>query len=359
MGSVGKILVTGAAGFIGMHTVLKLLDDGWDVIGVDNLNAYYSVKLKYARLAQTGIHGSSLREGDTVKSNSSNNYQFINTNLEDTVSINSLFEKFDFTHVVHLGAQAGVRYSLKNPHAYIKSNIDGFLNVIECCRQQGIHHFVYASSSSVYGLSSSTPFNEKQRTDSPASLYAATKKSNELIAHSYSHLFKLPTTGLRLFTVYGPWGRPDMAMFLFTENIFNAIPIDVFGNGKMSRDFTYIDDVVDAIVKTVVKPSIKSSLPYQVFNVGNSTPVPLLDYIHEIEKALGKKAIINFKNAHPADITSTHADITSIRNHIDYNPKTDIQTGVKNFVKWYLKYYRHTRKENANAITNAESQRSH
>jgi UDP-glucuronate 4-epimerase len=339
MSERGKILVTGAAGFIGMHTVLKLIHEGWDVTGIDNLNSYYSVKLKYSRLAQTGIFSKQLHDAGLVTSELFGNYRFTKASLENTPVINSLFDSERFHYVIHLGAQAGVRYSLQNPHAYIKSNVNGFLNIIENCHQYNVKHLVYASSSSVYGLSGKIPFTEDQRTDTPASLYAATKKSNELIAHSYSHLFRLPTTGLRFFTVYGPWGRPDMAMFLFTESIFNGIPIEVYGNGQMSRDFTYIDDAVDAITKVINSPSENSPLPYQIFNVGNSTPVPLLAYINEIENALDKKAIMNFKGAHPADVRNTHADIALLSERIDYRPETNIKTGVSNFVKWYLEYF--------------------
>jgi UDP-glucuronate 4-epimerase len=349
MSERGKILVTGAAGFIGMHTVLKLIHEGWDVTGLDNLNSYYSVQLKYSRLAQTGIFSKQLHDSGLVTSEMFGNYRFMKGNLENTAVINSLFESEQFQYVINLGAQAGVRYSLQNPHAYIKSNVNGFLNIIENCRQHNVKHLVYASSSSVYGLGGRTPFTENQRADTPASLYAATKKSNELIAHSYSHLFRLPTTGLRFFTVYGPWGRPDMAMFLFTESILNGIPIEVYGHGQMSRDFTYIDDAVDAIVKVIDKPLENSKLPYQIFNVGNSTPVPLLTYIHEIEKVLDKKALMIFKAAHPADVTTTHADISLLGNYIGYDPKTSVNVGIKNFVKWYLEYFQVAKQQTATA----------
>ena len=334
-----KILVTGAAGFIGMHTTNKLLELGARVVGLDNLNSYYSVALKHGRLAELGVPNDTFTDGELVKSHLHPNFRFVKTDLENTECIMRIFKSEMFDYVVHLAAQAGVRYSIENPQAYINSNIHGFLNIIEACRTYHVNHLVYASSSSVYGLNAQAPFNEEQMTDEPASLYAATKKSNELMAHVYSHLYKLPTTALRFFTVYGPWGRPDMALFLFTEKIINNQPIEVFGDGLMTRDFTYIDDVVDGISKCIERPSEDIAVPHQVFNVGNASPRPVLEYIEAIEKALDKKAFMIMRPAHPADVLNTHADISALQQHVGYKPMTQVENGVANFVDWYRSYF--------------------
>ncbi len=344
-----RILVTGAAGFIGMHTCAKLIEQGAQVLGLDNLNAYYSVALKQARLAELGILVDNFKDGDIVKSNFHQNFRFVKTDLENMEVISKLFESEKFDYVVHLAAQAGVRYSIENPHAYISSNIQGFLNIIEACRTNHVKHLLYASSSSVYGLNSQAPFNETQMTDKPASLYAATKKSNELMAHVYSHLYKLPTTGLRLFTVYGPWGRPDMALFRFTDKILNDQLIEVFGDGTMTRDFTYIDDVVDAIVRCIERPDENPDVPHQVFNVGNASPRPVLDYIKAIERSVNKKAFMTLCPAHPADVHDTHANIGALSQHCGYHPATSIETGVALFVEWYKRYYWNGTREAASA----------
>ncbi len=332
-----KILVTGSAGFIGMHTSLQLLNRGDEVIGVDNLNDYYDVSLKKSRL-------------DILKE--FKNFTFIKSNIEDFSSIQTLFEKHSPQKVIHLAAQAGVRYSLENPHAYIKSNIQGFMNILELCRHNRVEHLTYASSSSVYGGNKSLPFSEHHSVDHPVSLYAATKKSNELMAHTYSHLFSLPTTGLRFFTVYGPWGRPDMALFLFTKAILEGNPIDVFNEGNMTRDFTYIDDIVEGIIRVSDKTAIPSksfsaeapdpatsNAPYRVFNIGNSQPTPLMDYISAIENALNIQAKKNFLPMQLGDVQSTSADTSELNEWINFKPNTPVNEGVANFVNWYQNFY--------------------
>jgi UDP-glucuronate 4-epimerase len=347
-----KVLVTGSAGFIGMHTVLRLLHDGYEVVGLDNINDYYAVQLKWDRLRETGIDNGLISEGKLVQSVRYPSYRFVKMDLSDKEGILSLFRSEKFDYVVNLAAQAGVRYSLENPYVYAESNVTGFLNILEGCRQFGIKHLVYASTSSVYGLNTDTPFSEETPTEHPMSLYAATKKANEMMAHSYSHLFRIPTTGLRFFTVYGPWGRPDMALFLFTDAIINDKPIKVFNGGDMLRDFTYVDDIVQGISLTMAKPAEPnsewsgeaphiptSSAPYRIFNIGNSTPVKLTSYIEEIERCLGKQAIKQMMPMQPGDVPATHADVSALSNYVGYKPSVSIGTGVKHFTDWYLKYY--------------------
>lgn len=332
-----KILLTGAAGFIGMHTSLRLLERGDEVIGVDNLNDYYEVSLKEARLAR-------LRDKPGFK--------FHKISVEDRDGMAALFAKERPQRVIHLAAQAGVRYSLTNPHAYIDANLQGFINILEGCRHNGVEHLAYASSSSVYGGNTALPFSEHQNIDHPVSLYAATKKANELMAHTYSHLFRLPTTGLRFFTVYGPWGRPDMALFLFTRAMLEGKPIDVFNNGQMVRDFTYIDDIVEGVIRVIDKPATASTsfdpanpdpatsnAPYRVFNIGNSQPTPLMDYIHALEKALGMEANKNFLPMQPGDVPATSADTSELDAWVGFKPNTPVTVGVGRFADWYRKHY--------------------
>ncbi|WP_114749053.1 NAD-dependent epimerase [Pleomorphovibrio marinus] len=348
-----KVLITGTAGFIGMHLAERLLNRGDEVIGIDSLNDYYDVNLKLARLEKTGIPKTQIQKGKVIQSQKFPKYQFVQLNLEDKKSLTDLFERERFDKVVNLAAQAGVRYSLTNPDAYIQANIVGFINVLEACRKYEIKHLAYASSSSVYGSNVKMPFSTSDSVDHPVSLYAASKKSNELMAHTYSHLFGLPTTGLRFFTVYGPWGRPDMALFLFTKAIKENKPIDVFNYGKMKRDFTYIDDIVEGVVRvldhpptptpdldnSVMDPSL-SRAPYKVFNIGNSSPVELMDFIVAIEEALGKEALKNLMEIQPGDVPATHADTTPLENELGYRPSTPVKTGVKKFIEWYNDYYR-------------------
>ena len=333
-----KILLTGAAGFIGMATALPLLARGDTVVGYDNLNSYYDVSLKQARLARLQTHA---------------NFSFVHGDVADAGAMAELFETERFDRVIHLAAQAGVRYSLKNPRAYIDSNLVGFTNVLEGCRHNGVQHLVYASSSSVYGGNTKMPFAEHDSVDHPVSLYAATKKANELMAHTYSHLFGLPTTGLRFFTVYGPWGRPDMALFLFTRAILEGRPIDVFNRGRMQRDFTYVDDVVEGVVRVLDRAAepdadfrplqpdpATSQAPYRVFNIGNQQPVELLHFITCVEEALGIKARMNLLPLQDGDVPSTHADVQALQDWVGFKPATDVRTGVARFVDWYRGYYR-------------------
>ncbi len=348
-----KVLVTGTAGFIGFHLAQRLIARGDEVIGIDSINDYYDVNLKYSRLEQTGILKSSIDYKKKVTSKKYPNYSFIKLNLEDRESILDLFRNEKFHRVCNLAAQAGVRYSLQNPFTYIDSNITGFINILEACRHNGIEHLSYASSSSVYGLNETMPFSTSHNVDHPISLYAASKKSNELMAHTYSYLFNLPTTGLRFFTVYGPWGRPDMALFLFTKAIIEGKPIDVYNNGNMRRDFTYIDDIVEGVVRvidSIPKPNQQwnstmpdpstSKAPYKVYNIGNSAPVQLLDFIHSIEKALGKTAFKNFLPIQPGDVPATWANVDDLVDDLDYQPNTPISEGVGRFIEWYRSYYK-------------------
>jgi UDP-glucuronate 4-epimerase len=332
-----RVLVTGAAGFIGMHTSLKLLERGDEVIGIDNLNNYYEVSLKEARLARLQANP---------------NFAFHQIDIADRDALAALFSAVRPDRVINLAAQAGVRYSLTNPHAYIDANIQGFINILEGCRHNAVEHLVYASSSSVYGGNTKLPFSEHDNIDHPVSLYAATKKANELMAHTYSHLFGLPTTGLRFFTVYGPWGRPDMALFLFTKAILNNEPIDVFNNGDMIRDFTYVDDIVEGVVRLLDRPAAPdpnfnsddpdpatSNVPYRVFNIGNNQPTRLMDYIAAIEKSLGTEAKKNFMPMQPGDVKSTAADTTSLEDWVQFRPNTSVESGISRFIDWYLYYY--------------------
>ena len=337
-----KILLTGAAGFIGFHLTKSLIQQSIFVVGIDNLNKYYDQSLKKARLEI--LKKLSLEYGK--------NFVFIEEDLTNKNSINEIFIKYQFSHIINLAAQAGVRYSIDNPQAYIDSNLIGFFNILECCRNHSIKHLIYASSSSVYGSNQSFPFSEDDSVDHPISLYAATKKSNELIAHSYSHLYNLPTTGLRFFTVYGPWGRPDMALFKFTKNIIEGKSIDIYNRGEMIRDFTYIDDVIECVMRIIdkipeknnqynhrsPKPS-SSSAPYKIFNIGNSKPVNLIDFIKVIEKILNIKAKKNFLPMQPGDVSITSSDTSIIENYTGFKPNTSIETGIKNFINWYKQYY--------------------
>ncbi|GHT14729.1 NAD-dependent epimerase [Bacteroidia bacterium] len=332
-----KILVTGTAGFIGFHLAKRLLEEGYEVVGLDNINDYYDVRLKYARLKETGIEQSEIEYGKPVQSKIYEKYCFVKLNLEDRPALENLFltEKFDV--VCNLAAQAGVRYSIENPYAYIDSNIVGFMNILECCRHNAIQHLVYASSSSVYGNSDKIPFSENDRVDYPISLYAATKKANELMAHTYSHLYQLPTTGLRFFTVYGPWGRPDMAPMLFAKAITEGKPIKVFNNGDLSRDFTYIDDIVEGITRVMQAiPTEEEEHPfYRIFNIGNSQPVRLMEFIKTMEEAIGKKAVLEMYPMQQGDVKTTYANTTELEKAVGYKPKTELKDGVKVFTEWY------------------------
>lgn len=346
-----KILVTGTAGFIGMHLVIKLLERGDDVVGLDNINDYYDVNLKYDRLKETGIPKEEIAYGKKLKSQRYPNYSFIKLALEDREAVNQLFQEEKFHAVCNLAAQAGVRYSIENPYTYIDSNIVGFINILEACRQNKIQHLAYASSSSVYGLNEKMPFSTSDNVDHPISLYAASKKSNELMAHTYSHLYDIPTTGLRFFTVYGPWGRPDMALFLFTKAILEGNPITIYNNGNMQRDFTYVDDIVEGVVRVIDNPPAGekewtgkapdpsfSIAPYKVYNIGNSNPVKLMDFISAIENSLGKVAQKNFLPIQPGDVPATWANIDDLINNLNYKPATKVTEGIKHFVNWYKEY---------------------
>ncbi|MBW6535438.1 MAG: NAD-dependent epimerase [Mariniphaga sp.] len=333
-----KILVTGASGFIGFHLVQKLLESSSTVVGIDNINDYYSPELKFERLQQTGISKDVTIWNQKIVSSTNANYSFLRMNLEDEEAIDHLFKTEKFDMVCNLAAQAGVRYSIENPKAYIQSNIVGFSNILEACRHNKIKHLVYASSSSVYGNSKKMPLSTTDSVDNPISLYAATKKSNELMAHTYSHLYSIPTTGLRFFTVYGPWGRPDMAYFSFTKAILENKPIKIFNHGDLYRDFTYIDDIVEGIVKVLHKtPDYKP--PYAVYNIGNSSPVKLMDFIETIEKALGKKAVKEFHEMQPGDVYKTFADVSELEKNFGYAPTTPLEKGIGKFVNWYKSYF--------------------
>ncbi|MGC6497141.1 MAG: NAD-dependent epimerase [Candidatus Puniceispirillaceae bacterium] len=332
-----KVLVTGAAGFIGMHCIERLLARGDHVVGIDNLNDYYDVALKESRLSRIADHAA---------------FRFHRVSIEDEEAMAGIFAEEKPDRVIHLAAQAGVRYSLENPHAYIDANLQGFMNILEGCRHNDVAHLAYASSSSVYGGNAQMPFSEHHSVDHPVSLYAATKKANELMAHTYSHLYGLPTTGLRFFTVYGPWGRPDMALFLFTDAIRNGRPIDVFNQGAMVRDFTYIDDIVEGVIRVLDKTATpdpdfdpmkpdpgSSTAPFRVFNIGNGNPTPLMDYIGALEDALGMTAEKNMMPMQPGDVPATSADTSELRDWVGFAPNTDVRDGVQRFVDWYISYY--------------------
>jgi UDP-glucuronate 4-epimerase len=347
-----KILVTGTAGFIGFHLAQQLLARGDEVVGLDNINDYYDPALKYGRLAESGIAKEAIAEGQLTGSSIHPNYRFIKLDLQDKDGIDRLFQQEKFDAVCHLAAQAGVRYSLENPYAYVHSNITGFMNILEACRHFKVINLSYASSSSVYGLNESYPFSTSDNVDHPVSLYAASKKSNELMAHTYSHLFGIRTTGLRFFTVYGPWGRPDMALFLFTRAALEGKPIDVFNHGEMQRDFTYIDDIVDGVVRVIDHPATAvadwdavsadpatSSAPYRVYNIGNSKPVRLMAFIEAIERATGRLIEKRLLALQPGDVPSTYADVTALGQDLGYRPSTDIDHGIGEFVRWYRSFY--------------------
>lgn len=328
------VLVTGCTGFIGFHVAKRLLDDGTDVIGVDNMNDYYDVSLKEARLKQLLPY---------------EKFHFMKTDLVNHQALEHIFDEFEPEVVINLGAQAGVRYSLENPQSYIDSNITGFLNILEQCKRKNIKHLIYASSSSVYGMNKTVPFKTTHPVDHPISIYAATKRANELFAHTYSHLYDLPTTGLRFFTVYGPWGRPDMALFLFVKAILNQEPIHIYNHGNMLRDFTYIDDIVEVIIRLIPLPPKRkqvdqltpavSTAPFEVFNIGNENPVKLTDFIEAIEEKLNREAIKVYKPLQPGDVPKTIADVTDLYEKINFRPKTSIKKGISQFIDWYLDFY--------------------
>lgn len=352
-----KILVTGTAGFIGSHLAIKLLERGDEVVGLDNINDYYDQKVKYGRLHHGGIienleDGENIEYNKLLTSTTNKNYKFIKLNLEDKDNMMKLFEEEKFDAVCNLAAQAGVRYSLTNPDAYMDSNIIGFMNILESCRHNEVKNLSYASSSSVYGLNEELPFSTNHDVSHPISLYAASKKSNELMAHTYSHLFDISTTGLRFFTVYGPWGRPDMALYLFTKAALEGNTIDVFNNGEMLRDFTYVDDIVEGIIRVIDNPASKdkswnskigevstSSAPYKIYNIGNNNPVKLMDFITAIENKLGKTINKNMMPIQPGDVPATFADVKDLIDDLDYKPETPIQEGVDKFIDWYLEFF--------------------
>lgn len=338
-----KILITGTAGFIGFHLSKRLLDEGHQIIGIDQVNDYYDVNLKLSRLKQKGI--SPAKELKVSRSEIYKNYYFYKCDLEDIEGIKTIFQNHEIEAVCHLAAQAGVRYSLENPMAYINSNIIGFQNIIDCVRSFEIKNFCYASSSSVYGGIKEQPFKESMTVDYPISLYAATKKSNELVAFNYSHLFGIQSTGLRFFTVYGPWGRPDMALFKFTKALFEEKPIDVYNYGDMIRDFTYVDDIVEGVIRVIKNPAPKSNTnpsnaPFRVYNIGNNNPVKLMDFIKAIEEEVGRKFKINLMEIQPGDVPSTYADVSNLSFDLNYKPNTSIKKGIKEFIGWYKFYYK-------------------
>jgi UDP-glucuronate 4-epimerase len=346
-----KILITGTAGFIGFHLINCLIEDETiDIVGLDVINDYYDINLKYARLDEHGINGRLMNNRDIQSSTKYSNYRFVKADLADYEFVVNFMVEEKFDYVVNLAAQAGVRYSIYNPRAYTHSNIDGFLSILEGSRHSNVKHLVYASTSSVYGLNTKMPLSEKQPTQHPISLYSATKKANEMMAHTYSHLFRIPTTGLRFFTVYGPWGRPDMALYLFADAIMKSEPINVFNHGKMIRDFTYVGDIVESIKRLVVNPVNEnenwnsdapdpdsSSAPFRIFNIGNNNPVQLMAYIVALEKALGKTAIKNMMDIQAGDVPATHADTTALEEYVKFKPQTSVDEGVYQFVEWYLK----------------------
>jgi len=344
-----KILVTGAAGFIGFHLVKRLILLDYEVIGLDSINDYYDVNIKYGRLTECGISQRDIEYNKIISSTVYKNYSFVKLDLSDKEKLDILFENSKFDAVCNLAAQAGVRYSIKNPYAYIESNINGFINILEACRNNNVKNLSYASSSSVYGINKKMPFSTSDNVDHPISLYAATKKSNELMAHTYSYLYGLKTTGMRFFTVYGPWGRPDMALFKFVKNILDGKPIEIYNNGNMKRDFTYIDDIIDGVIKIIENPSkaviswdgdpAKSLCCYRVYNIGNGSPVDLMRFIECIEKELDKKALKRFLAMQPGDVAETYADTKALENDFGYKPNTSIEYGIKKFINWYKEFY--------------------
>jgi UDP-glucuronate 4-epimerase len=347
-----KILITGSAGFIGYHLVERLVQTEYEIIGLDVINDYYDLRVKYGRLDKCGIYLQNIKHNVLLQSEQYKNYKFIKLNMSDQKNLYKLFEKEKFDVVVNLAAQAGVRYSITNPDAYLESNVIGFYNILEASRQHKIKHLVFASSSSVYGWNEKLPFSTSDNVDHPISLYAASKKSNELFAHSYSALYNIPTTGLRFFTVYGPWGRPDMALFLFVKNITENKVINVFNSGNMIRDFTYIDDIVEGIKRVIDNPPQgnrnwngknpdpgSSKAPYKIYNIGNNSPVKLMDFIEAIEKKLNKKAIKNMLPLQPGDVPASQADVSDLIEDLGYKPDTPIQEGIDRFIDWYLEFY--------------------
>ncbi|WP_040487227.1 NAD-dependent epimerase [Idiomarina sp. A28L] len=350
-----KILVTGTAGFIGFYTAVKLLELGHEVVGLDSINDYYDVNLKFGRLAESGIARDAVAYGKQVQSSCYAHYRFVQLKLEDKAALDALFAEERFDAVCNLAAQAGVRYSLENPAAYTDSNIVGFLNILEACRHFGVKNLCFASSSSVYGLNETMPFSTNHGVNHPVSLYAATKKSNELMAHAYAHLYGIQCTGLRFFTVYGPWGRPDMAPFIFTKAAFAGETIKVFNNGKMKRDFTYIDDIVEGVVRVILNPCVSdknwnsleanpasSSAPYKIYNIGNSDSVELLEFIQAVENAAGVTIQKNFMPIQPGDVVATFADVTELEQDMDYRPNTSVHEGMQKTVAWYRDFYKIT-----------------
>lgn len=347
-----KILVTGTAGFIGFHLAERLLNRGDTVVGIDSINDYYDPEVKYARLERHGIDKEAIEWNQPVQSSTLPGYRFIRMKMEDRGQMEKLFKEEQFDAVVNLAAQAGVRYSLINPHAYVESNLISFVNILEGCRHNKVKHLVYASSSSVYGLNEKMPLSTSDNVDHPVALYAASKKSNELMAHAYSHLYNMPTTGLRFFTVYGPWGRPDMALFLFTDAMLKGEPIKVFNYGDMVRDFTYVDDIVEGVVRVIDHPPAgnphwnglqpepdNSRAPYKIYNIGNNNPVRLMDFIEAIEKELGVEAKKEMLPIQPGDVKATYADVSDLERDLGYKPETSIQEGIREFVKWFRAYY--------------------
>ncbi len=338
-----KILVTGAAGFIGFHTVKKIVNNyKAEVIGIDNLNDYYPITLKYDRLKELGIVEDIVRYNYPIASVKYDNFKFCRVDITDDAHLYDLFQREKFDYIIHLAAQAGVRYSIDNPHSYIDSNVKGFLNILEACRNYPVKHLVYASSSSVYGHNIEQPFSVKHRVDKPVSLYAATKRANELMAYTYSNLYKIPTTGLRFFTVYGPWGRPDMAPMLFAKAMLDDKPINVYNNGDLERDFTYVGDIVEGVVKVMnhVPLMDQNDVRYSIYNIGNSSPIKLMDFISILEKELGVVAKKNMLPMQDGDVKSTYADVTELKTDVGYSPTTVLQEGIRKFAQWYIEYYK-------------------